>query len=65
MKVYLKIPARIQSVEYAPGSHEMPDANAEDWFLIALVKDGSAIIEDQPKAKRGPKPKDDNDKDGE
>lgn len=52
MQVQFKRPVTINGNTYGKGLHEVPDADKEDWFFAALVKDEDAVIVRDVEAKQ-------------
>lgn len=49
MRALFKTRVELVGVDYACGTHEVPQAHAAGWYFDALVKDGLIVLsEDQP-----------------
>ncbi len=51
MKISFKAPRELGGVHYSPGVREVPDSLMNHWYLLAMIKSGTASIVEGAKIK--------------
>lgn len=44
MQVQINKPVSIAGLTYGKGQHSIPKEHEKDWYLLALIQDGDAIV---------------------
>lgn len=50
MKVHFKVPKMLDGKKYPVGTHEVSDAMAGHWYLLASVQNKECVITEEPVA---------------